>query len=138
MTLTVEAPARSWVDICPLDHLIVDRGVAAKVGPSQVAVFRVGHGRCDDAPSSADASEPGEPDEPDEVFALSNYDPFSMANVLSRGIVGCKGGRLKVASPVYKQSFDLTTGECLDDPSVSVPTFEVRVLDGHVQVALPS
>ncbi|MGI9079457.1 MAG: nitrite reductase small subunit NirD [Acidimicrobiales bacterium] len=132
MTLTVEAPARSWVDICPLDHLIVDRGVAAKVGPYQVAVFRVGHGRCDDAPSSA--AEGG----PDEVFALSNYDPFSMANVLSRGIVGCKGGRLKVASPVYKQNFDLITGECLDDPSVSVPVFEVRVLDGHVQVALPS
>jgi len=39
---------------------------------------------------------------------------------------------------VYKQSFDLATGECLDDPAVSVPTFEVRVLDGHVQVALPS
>jgi nitrite reductase (NADH) small subunit len=132
MTLTVEAPARSWVDICPLDHLIVDRGVAAKVGPSQVAVFRVGHGRCDDIASSA------ADDRPDEVFALSNYDPFSMANVLSRGIVGCKGGRLKVASPVYKQSFDLITGECLDDPSVSVPVFEVRVLDGHVQVALPS
>ena len=139
MTLTVEAPARSWIDICPLDHLIVDRGVAAKVGPSQVAVFRVGRGHCDESPS---ASQGGATDPscegPDEVFALSNYDPFSMANVLSRGIVGCKGGRLKVASPIYKQSFDLTTGECLDDPAVSVPTFEVRVLDGHVQVALPS
>ncbi|MGI8778195.1 MAG: nitrite reductase small subunit NirD [Acidimicrobiales bacterium] len=132
MTLTVEAPARSWVDICPLDRLIVDRGVAAKVGPNQVAVFRVGHGRCDEGASAPDDGEV------DEVFALSNYDPFSMTNVLSRGIVGCKGGRLKVASPVYKQSFDLTTGECLDDPSVSVPTFEVRVLDGHVQVALPT
>ncbi len=131
MTLTVEAPARSWIDICPLEQLIVDRGVAAKVGPSQVAVFRVGHGRCDEGPST-----PGD-GEPDLVYALSNFDPFSMANVLSRGIVGCRGGRLKVASPVYKQSFDLTTGECLDDPGVSVPTFEVRVLDGHVQVALP-
>jgi len=134
MTLTVEAPARSWVDICPLDTLIIDRGVAAKVGPNQVAVFRVGRGRCDEESSAPDGGE----SEGDEVFALSNYDPFSMANVLSRGIVGCKDGRLKVASPVYKQSFDLTTGQCLDDPEVSVPTFEVRVLDGHVQVALPS
>ncbi|MDQ6797371.1 MAG: nitrite reductase small subunit NirD [Actinomycetota bacterium] len=132
MTLTVEAPARSWIDICPLDRLILDRGVAAKVGPSQVAVFRVGHGRCDER-----ASAPAD-GEPDLLYALSNYDPFSMANVLSRGIVGCRDGRLKVASPVYKQSFDLATGECLDDPAVSVPTFEVRVLDGHVQVALPS
>ncbi len=132
MTLTVDAPTRSWIDVCPLDHLIVDRGVAAKVGANQVAVFRVGHGRCDEGASTPAGGEP------DLVYALSNYDPFSMANVLSRGIVGCKDGRLKVASPVYKQSFDLTTGQCLDDPEVSVPTFEVRVLDGHVQVALPS
>ena len=131
MTLTTEAPTRSWVDVCPLDHLIVDRGVCAKVGPYQVAVFRVGQGRCD-GPSPAAGSST------DELYALSNFDPFSKANVMSRGIVGCKGNRLKVASPVYKQSFELSTGECLDDPSVSVPTFEVRVVDGHVQVALPS
>jgi nitrite reductase (NADH) small subunit len=56
---------------------------------------------------------------------------------MSRGIVGSRGDRLKVASPVYKQSFDLETGECLDDPSVSVPTFEVRVEGGVVQVAAP-
>ncbi len=132
MTLTTEAPTRSWIDICPLDQLILDRGVAAKVGPSQVAVFRVGHGRCDEGASPASEGDV------DKVYALSNYDPFSKANVLSRGIVGCIGGRLKVASPVYKQSFDLTSGECLDDPSVTVPTFDVRVIDGHVQVALPS
>jgi nitrite reductase (NADH) small subunit len=108
--------SRVWVEVCPLDSLIVDRGVCALVGAFQVAVFRVG---------------------PDEVHALSNYDPFSRAFVLSRGIVGSRGDRLKVASPVYKQSFDLRTGECLDDPSVSVPTFEMRIVDGMVQVASP-
>lgn len=108
--------ARAWVDVCPLDKLIPGRGVCALVGPYQVAVYRV----------------TGE-----EVYGLSNYDPFSRAFVLSRGIVGSRGDRLKVASPVYKQSFDLATGECLDDPSVSVPTFEVRVVGGVVQVATP-
>jgi len=108
---------QAWVDVCPLESLIPDRGVCALVGPFQVAVFRTGLG--------------------DEVYALSNYDPFSRAFVLSRGIVGSKGDRLKVASPVYKQNFDLRTGECLDDPSVSVPTFEVRVEAGMVQVAAP-
>ena len=132
MTIATQAATRSWIDICPLNRLILDRGVAAMVGPYQVAIFRVGHGRCDDEGASAGG------DGEDEVYALSNYDPFSMANVLSRGIVGCRGGRLKVASPVYKQNFDLTTGECLDDPAVQVPTFDVRVIDGHVQVALPS
>ncbi len=113
MTMIV---SRTWVDICPLEKLIPGRGVCALVGGIQVAVFRIG----------------GE-----EVYALSNYDPFSRAFVLSRGIVGSKAERLKVASPVYKQSFDLETGVCLDDATVSIPTFEVRVLDGVVQVGIP-
>ncbi len=113
MTLLI---SRTWTDVCPLEKLIPGRGVCALVGPYQVAVFRVAG---------------------DEVYAVSNYDPFSRAFVLSRGIVGSKGDRLKVASPVYKQCFDLETGVCLDDPTVSVPVFEVRVFDGMVQVATP-
>ena len=108
--------SRTWVDVCPLDKLIPGRGVCGLVAGVQVAVFRVA----------------GE-----EIYALSNYDPFSRAFVLSRGIVGSRAERLKVASPVYKQSFDLDTGVCLDDATVSVRTFEVRVVDGMVQVAAP-
>jgi nitrite reductase (NADH) small subunit len=119
MALTETAPAATWVDVCPVDRIIPNRGVAAKVGPYQVAVFRV------------------DPGDDEELLALSNYDPFSKAYVLSRGIVGSRGDRLKVASPVYKQSFDLRTGECLDDPDVSIATFSVRLVEGRVQVALP-
>jgi len=115
MTLA-ETSTQTWVDVCDLDALIPDRGVAAMVGPHQVAVFRVAGG---------------------DLFALSNFDPFSAAFVLSRGIVGSKGDRLKVASPIYKQGFDLATGRCLDNPDVAVPTFEVRTIGGRVQVALP-
>ncbi|MGH8908419.1 MAG: nitrite reductase small subunit NirD [Egibacteraceae bacterium] len=112
-----DTDVRVWVDVCALDDIVCDRGVAALVGRYQVAVFRVA------------------PD--DELFALSNYDPFSKAFVLSRGIVGSRGDRLKVASPIYKQSFDLRTGHCLDDPTVTIPTYDVRVIDGRVQVAHP-
>ncbi len=105
----------SWTGVCAIDDLLPERGVCALVGTHHVAVFRVA----------------------DELFALSNLDPFSRASVLSRGIVGSKGERLKVASPVYKQSFDLRTGECLDNPSVSVPTYGVRAVDGWVEVASP-
>ncbi len=115
--MTITARVQTWVDVCPLDVIVPGRGVCALVGAHQVAVFRV----------------PGH----DDLFALSNYDPFSRAFVLSRGIVGSKGERLKVASPVYKQSFDLRTGECLDNPAVSVPTFAVRVVAGRVEVAHP-
>lgn len=108
---------RTWVDVCALDDLRPDRGVCALVGDYQVAIFRL----------SVD----------DELYAISNYDPFSKAFVLSRGIVGSKGDAPKVASPVFKQNFDLRTGQCLDDPTVSIKTFAVRVECGRVEVGMP-
>ena len=107
--------SKVWVDVCPLEKLIPGRGVCALVGGFQVAVFRI---------------------VADEVYALSNYDPFSRAFVLSRGIVGSKAERLKVASPVYKQGFDLETGVCLDDPAQRLPVHEVAVVGGLVSVRL--
>ncbi len=106
-----------WVAVCAFDDLVPDRGVCAKVGPHQVAVFRTAG---DDA-----------------LYAVSNYDPFARANVVSRGIVGSAGGVVKVASPMYKHNFELTTGRCLGDDGVSIPTFPVRCVDGRVEVGLP-
>lgn len=115
MSLTAERTT-TWVDVCALEDLVPGRGVCALVGGAQVALFRV---------------EPG-----DRLYALGNRDPFSGANVLSRGIVGSRGEVPKVASPMYKQSFDLRDGRCLDDPSVAVPTHAVRVVGGRVEVAV--
>jgi nitrite reductase (NADH) small subunit len=103
----------SWVDVCALDEIVPDTGVCALVGTHQIAVVRVGDGR---------------------VYAIDNFDPFAKAYVLSRGIVGDKHGVPKIASPIYKQSFDLTTGQCLDDSRVRVPVYEARVRDGRVEV----
>lgn len=107
----------TWVDVCAVDDLAIDRGACALIDGRQIAVFRVG-------PAA-------------ELFALSNLDPFSGAYVLSRGIVGSRGDVPKVASPVYKQTFDLRSGRCLDDPSVAVETFPVREVDGRVLVGVP-
>jgi nitrite reductase (NADH) small subunit len=106
-----------WQRVCRLDQLTPDRGVAALVGDRQVALFRL--------------STTG------EVVVIDNRDPFSGANVLARGIVGDAGGVPKVASPVYKQAFDLRTGRCLDDAEVSVAVHAARVVDGWVEVATP-
>ena len=54
------------------------------------------------------------------VFAIDNIDPNAGASVLSRGLVGSLGERIVVASPIYKQHFDLATGECLEAPEHSV------------------
>jgi nitrite reductase (NADH) large subunit len=105
-----------WVDVCAVEDLTPDRGACVLVGSEQVALFRLS----------------GE----DRVYALSNLDPFSEAYVLSRGIVGSKGDTPKVASPVYKQSFDLRTGRCMDDGSVSVPTYPVALSGGRVLVGI--
>lgn len=105
-----------WTDVCRLDDLTPGRGVAALVEDRQVAIFRL-------------------PD--DSLYAISNFDPFSQAYVMSRGIVGTKGDVPKVASPIFKQNFDLRSGDCLDDPAVSVSTFPVRVVDGRVEIGSP-
>jgi nitrite reductase (NADH) small subunit len=72
----------------------------------------------------------------DAVYAIANFDPFSQAYVLSRGIVGDRQGIPKVASPIYKQNFNLITGECFDDETVKLKVFPVRVLDEQVQVGI--
>lgn len=106
----------AWTDVCALDDLVPDCGAAALVGGRQIALVRLGEGPT--------------------LFALSNYDPFSEAFVIARGIVGDRAGRPKIASPIFKQNFDLETGACLDDPAVSLPTYPVRVRAGRVEVGL--
>ena len=103
----------SWTTVCAFERLPVERGVCALLGAEQVAVFRTTDGA---------------------VHALGNRDPFSGAMVLSRGIVGSRGDVPTVASPMHKQVFDLRTGQCLDDPAVAVPVYDVRLADGAVQV----
>jgi nitrite reductase (NADH) small subunit len=101
--------------VCRYDVLVPERGVAALVGDVQIALFRTHDGL---------------------VFAVGNHDPFSGANVMSRGIVGSRGDVPTVASPMFKQVFDLRTGRCLDDPAVSLPVYQVEVVDGQVVVNL--
>ncbi len=112
---SVEPTTQQWTTICPIERILPNTGVCALVNGKQIAVFRVG-------------------DEMD-VYAIDNYDPFSKAYVLSRGIVGDRNGIPKVASPIYKQNFSLLTGECLDDATVILLTFLTRVSDGQVQVS---
>jgi nitrite reductase (NADH) small subunit len=134
---TAEEDADEWVRLCRLDQLTPDRGRAALVGGQQVAVFRLSARPSDSPPEAVgDPVVGGDQALSEHVYAVGNRDPFSGAHVLARGIVGDKGGVPKVASPVFKQSFDLRTGECLDDPEVTVPAYRVRVEDGWILVEL--
>ena len=123
MTREKAAAEGEWVAVCPVGDIVPNTGVCCLIAGQQVALFRL---------------------DTDALYAIGNYDPFSKANVLSRGIVGDRAGHPKVASPIYKQSFSLETGVCMDDDAVSLPTYAVRVRDGIVEVstsvteALPS
>jgi nitrite reductase (NADH) small subunit len=102
-----------WNVVCRYGDLQPERGVAALIDGVQVAVFRTFDG-C--------------------VHSIGNQDPFTGAFVLSRGIVGSRGEIPTVASPLHKQVFDLRTGACLDDDTVAVPVYHVRVHNGLVEV----
>jgi len=106
----------NWTAICLLSEIVPDTGVCALLNGRQVAVFRIG------------AEQP-------RVFAIDNYDPNSQAAVLSRGLVGSIGARIVVASPIYKQHFDLESGECLEAPAQSVASYPARIDGGQVWVA---
>ena len=105
----------TWTTVCAADAIVPHTGVCALVDGRHVAVFRLGE---------------------DRFFAIDNVDPKSGASVLARGLMGSLGERIVVASPLYKNHFDLSDGVCLEAPEHSVRAHSVRVEDGRVLVAL--
>ncbi|WP_406141624.1 nitrite reductase small subunit NirD [Streptomyces sp. NBC_01089] len=101
-----------WTGVCALDWLLPGRGVALLVNGRQIAAFR---------------------DQAGGLHALDNRDPFSGAHVLSRGLLGSRGGVPVLISPMYKQAFDLRSGVCLDEDtaqdggSTTLRTWPIRV-----------
>lgn len=105
-----------WMPLIDVADLEPDRGVACKVGDVELAVFKLSGNNC--------------------LHVVQNLDPFSGVSVISRGIVGDRCGEAKVSSPMYKQSFSLTSGLCFDDPTVSLDVYPTRVVNGILEVQL--
>ena len=102
----------SWEAICATSDLTPMVGARALFNNEQVALFKV----------------------KEDIYAVNAIDPFTNAAVLARGIVGDLEGKIVVASPLLKQHFDLVTGQCLEDESVSIKTYAVREKDGKVEL----
>ncbi|WP_284764473.1 nitrite reductase small subunit NirD [Arthrobacter sp. efr-133-R2A-63] len=107
--------ASGWHRVCAIDELEPAWGEAALVGGKQVALFRT---------------------TPDEVLAVSQQDPATLSNVMARGIVGSRGSRPTIASPLHKEVYDLETGECFTNPELRLATYSTRLVDGYLEVAL--
>jgi len=122
MTLTMEpiartAPDAAWERACAVDDLEPSWGEAVLLRAKQIALFLLA---------------------PGEIYAVDHRDPHAGAHVMARGIVGSKGERPTVASPLHKQVYDLGTGECFSDPTLFLQTFRTRVVGGFIEVEVTS
>lgn len=104
-----------WHAVCRVDDLELAWGEAALIAGRQVALFRTGA---------------------NEVFAVAHEDPATGAHVMARGILGSRGERPTIASPLHKEVYDLETGECFSTPGLNLATFRTRVTGGLVEVEL--
>jgi nitrite reductase (NADH) small subunit len=114
MAPTIEMTT-TWERTCELDDLEPGWGEVALLGARQVALVRVGG---------------------DEVYAVDHHDPHTGAPVMARGIVGSRGDRPTIASPLHKQVYDLGTGACFTDASLVLRTYRTRVVGGMIEVEL--
>lgn len=103
-----------WTTVCYLEDLLPDSGISILFDYHQVALFYLGS--------------------PPRVYAISNYDPFSRANVLNKGKVGFYKDHPVVTSPIFGQHFCLDTGECMEAEDVILDTYQTQVDGKHVRL----
>lgn len=108
----------TWTHICDASLVHPERAVAA-MSPDgqQVAIVRIHTG---------------------ELFAVGHHDPYAMSNVIARGVVGTRTIDEQtydvIQSPLYKQAFDLRTGEDVANRDVRIGTWQVRENDGAIEL----
>ena len=115
MSLTMETTT-TWVPTCEVTELEPGWGEVALIGrQQQVALVRVAE---------------------EEVYAVDHHDPHTGAPVMARGIVGSRGDRPTIASPLHKEVYDLGTGECFTDSALALRTYRTRIVGGMIEVEL--
>ena len=105
-----------WIDICSTDNLQANSGICALLNGEQIAIFYMPVNNA--------------------IYAISNYDPVGKVNVLSRGLIGDLKGIPMLSSPLYKHHYNLQTGECIDDSSLSVKIYAIRIQQDRVEINL--
>ena len=70
------------------------------------------------------------------VFATQNMCPHKQAFVLAQGIAS-DGEVPKVACPLHKKQFDLSSGKEINGGDLEIVTFEAKVEGGRMMLHLP-
>ncbi|GAB3538274.1 nitrite reductase small subunit NirD [Arthrobacter tecti] len=105
----------TWYPICRLTDLEQCWGEAALIHGRQVALFRVDTGT---------------------VFAVSHRDPVSGSQVMARGLIGSKGQRFTITSPLHKEVYYLDSGDPVSGIGTALRSFPTRIADGTVEVLI--
>jgi nitrite reductase (NADH) small subunit len=108
----------NWITVCSDKDLVTNSGVCALLNEQQIALFKI---------KSANN---------EQIFAVSNWDPIGKANVLYRGLLGSVQDKKVIVSPLYKQRYCLESGQCLDDDTVKLIVYPVRIEQNQVQLQL--
>ncbi|PKG96739.1 nitrite reductase small subunit NirD [Paraglaciecola sp. MB-3u-78] len=110
--------SNNWITVCSDTDLVTNSGVCALLNEQQIALFKI-------------KGVNGE-----QIFAVSNWDPIGKANVLYRGLVGSVENVKVIISPLYKQRYCLESGQCLDDETIKLLVYPVRIEQNQVQLQL--
>ena len=108
---------KKWVKMAPVSAFNPNAGTALQYGKSQIAVYYF--------------------KDRNEWYATQNRCPHRMDMVLARGLIGTANDIPKVACPLHKKAFALTSGECLSGEDYRILTFAVKVENDFVYLELP-
>ena len=103
----------TWIRVCDLEDISLGSGACARIGPAQVAVFRISE---------------------TEFRAVQNVCPHSGTPVLHQGVVGDHGMEPKVACPLHKRTYSLEDGRNLSGEGGKLRVYAVRIEDGAIWV----
>lgn len=104
----------TWYKAGPTTAFPIGAGATIKYGDKQIAVFYFPR--------------------QDKWYACQNLCPHKLENVLGRGLIGEQDGVPKVACPLHKKTFSLTTGENLNGDCPAVAVYPVKIEEGYVYV----
>ena len=104
-----------WHPAISLEQLSVGFSGCVKLEGQQIALFRY---------------------DKEEFYALENQCPHKKQMVISRGLMGDKEGKPKVACALHKNQFSLETGKCLSAELKDLKTFPVKIEAGQVYIGL--
>lgn len=105
-----EPDEKPFVTVARVGEIAEGQGRAFAVGKRMVAVF-LNDGK---------------------YFAIDDFCPHQGASLAEGYIDGCA-----VACPWHHWRFSISDGSWLDNPSISVDTFVVRVVNDQIQVQVP-